>query len=97
MRRLVITDEAARQLNNQIDYLLDRDASMAARELCRRVSGFVANTLTTYPASSKYIAERDLWESWIPGTKLIVWYRFDPELLTVISFCHTSQDREAGP
>jgi plasmid stabilization system protein ParE len=93
MRRVVLTDEAASQLESQIDYLLDKNAEAAARALRLRVSQFIGDTLATYPASGKFIAEQDLWESWIPGTRLVAWYKFDEDVLTLITFWHTSRDR----
>lgn len=94
MRRVCLTDEAASRLEAQIDYLIDHDALAAARALRCRVGDYIEHTLASYPASGKVLSARDLWEVWIPGTRLIVWYQFDDSVVTIITFWHTSQDRE---
>jgi plasmid stabilization system protein ParE len=97
MRRIVLTDEANQRLNDQIDYLLERDATAPAKALRARVGDFVTHTLAPFPATGKYIVDRDLWESWIPGTRLVVWYQFTDEVLIVTTFWHTSQNRWSAP
>ena len=59
-----------------------------------RVSKFFPLTLSMFPATGHLIAERDLWEVWVPRTKLVVWYRFSDTAITVMTFWHTSQDRQ---
>jgi hypothetical protein len=60
-----------------------------------RVETFLAKTLAEYPRNGCLIVERQLWETWIPRTKLVVWYTFSEAELVVLTFWHTSQDRPA--
>ena len=66
-----------------------------AEDLKIRVDEFLSLTLANYPRNGRFIAERDLWETWIPGTKLVVWYTFTDDELVAITFWHTSQNRPA--
>lgn len=93
MRRLVFTDQAADRFEAQIDDLIDRHANAAARSLRTRVSDYIRYSLLPFPATGKYIQGRDIWEVWSPGTRLVVWYQFDDDIVTLITFWHTSQDR----
>ena len=93
-RRLVFSPVAERDLNRHIDYLIDQHAIVAAEQLNQRVAAFLSMTLSAYPRTGRLAKEPDLWESWIPGTKLIVWYEFTDEELNVVRFWHTAQQRQ---
>lgn len=96
MRRLVLTDEANRRLQSQIDFLLDRHRTQDARVLRQRVASYLSNSLAHFPKTGTFIAKRRLWESWIPGTRIVAWYQFDEDTLTVLTFWNTSQDRQSS-
>jgi plasmid stabilization system protein ParE len=93
MRTPVFTDEASIKLDAQIDYLIARHAERAAKTLSTRVDQFLNRTLCNYPATGKFLENQNLWESWIPGTRLVLWYQFDDDVLTIISVCNTSEGR----
>jgi hypothetical protein len=93
MRTPVFTDEAFQKLDAQIDYLISRHAERAAMALSQRVDHFLNRTICSYPATRKFLDHQNLWESWIPGTKLVLWYQFDDDVLTVISVWNTSEGR----
>ncbi len=93
--RIVFDPRAADELEGQIDYLLEQHARAAAARLEARCMAFLETFLVTYPRSGKFIAEASVWETWIPGTRLVVWYRFSVEELQIIRIWHASQVREA--
>ena len=93
MRDYVFTTEAETALESHVDYLLDQYAFRAAQELLTHIEIFVARTLCLFPAMGQRIEQKDLWETWIPGTRIVLWYRFDDEMVTVITLWHTAQDR----
>ena len=95
MRQVVLSDEASQQLENQINFLLDRNSLQAAKALRKRFGEFLSSTLSMFPGTGHYVASRNLWESWVPKTRMIVWYQFDDATLTVITVWHSAQDREA--
>jgi plasmid stabilization system protein ParE len=94
MRQLRFTPEAEQTLAAQISYLIDQGAVGAAETLKTRVESFLATTLAEYPRNGRLIAQRQIWETWIPRTRLVVWYTFTDDVLVVITFWHTSQDRQ---
>ena len=96
MRRYVLTKEAESALDSQIDYLIAQGAQTAAQNLLNRIHNFLADTLCQFPATGRHLMLRDLWEIWIPGTRQILWYRFDEQIVTVIATWHTSQNRSVN-
>ena len=92
--RIVFDPRAAEDLVSQIDYLVDHDALRAAARLKLRCDAFFEDFLARHPRAGKHIAERDIWETWIPGTRLVVWYRFIDGELQIIRIWHVAQDRE---
>ena len=93
MRTVRLTPEAERALGDQVDYLVAKDAPMVAHAMAARVETFLTQTLAAYPRTGRHIVERDLWETWIPNTRLVAWYLFDANELTVLTFGHTAQER----
>ncbi len=91
--KVVLAREAAERLEAQIAYLTRAGASAAAERLRHRVMSFLANHLAHAPRSGRRLEDRDLWEMWIPRTRLVLWYRIEPERIVVATVWHTSQDR----
>ena len=94
--KIIIAPRARRELGNQLGYLVDQGSIASARRLERRISTFLADTLSRHPRFGNFIAERDIWETWIPGTRIVIWYRFTDEELQVVRVWHTSQNRPQG-
>ena len=94
MRRHAFAPRAQRDLQSQIDYLNDQGAFDAAEKLLARIEQFVAQFLTAHPKTGIYLAHRDLWETWVPRTRLVLWYRFTDTTLEIARVWHTSQDRQ---
>jgi plasmid stabilization system protein ParE len=93
MRRWVLDQQAETNLRAQLDYLIERGAVNAAEKLSARVKSFLRDFLTIYPATGAFLGHRDLWETWIPRTRLVLWYRFTETELQVVRVWHTSQVR----
>lgn len=94
MRACRFSPMAERELNVQIDYLLIQGAFRPAEALALRVESFVSRFLIQYPRGGRFISDRDLWEIWIPGTRLVLWYRFTDEDLDVVRVWHVAQNRD---
>lgn len=89
---IVIWQPAAQsKLEAQVDYLIEHHAPLAAERLRIRVLEYIADTLALFPQTGAYIGARDLYEVWIPHTKVVIWYRFDDQTVTIIDLWHTSQ------
>lgn len=94
MRSHVFAPRAQRDLRSQIDYLNDQCAFDAAERLLTRIEQFVANFLAVHPKTGVYLDHRGLWETWVPHTRLVLWYRFTDTTLEIARVWHTSQDRQ---
>ncbi len=97
MRRWVLDRQAEADLQAQLDYLIERGAVGAAERLSTRVKSFLRDFLTVYPATGVFLDHRGLWETWIPRTRLVLWYRFTDTELQVVRVWHTARDRRALP
>ena len=93
--KIVIAPSARRDRAHQWGYLIEQGAARAAVRLERRLTAFLTNTLAAYPRTGTYIGVRDLWETWVPKTRLVVWYRFTADELQIVRVWHTAQDRHA--
>jgi plasmid stabilization system protein ParE len=93
---VVLSPEAAERLEAQIAYLRDVGAVAAAERLRTRVMQFLSRHLAKFPRTGRRLRERDLWEMWIPRTRLVVWYRIESERVLVVTVWHTSQERSAA-
>jgi len=76
MRRWVLDWQAEADLQAQLDYLIERDAVEAAERLFARIKSFLRDFLTVYPGTGVFLDHRGLRETWIPRTRLVLWYRF---------------------
>jgi plasmid stabilization system protein ParE len=92
--KLVLSPRAQRDLDRQLQYLIDQDAASPARALKTRVMSFLGSTLAKHPRIGLPIEHRDLYETWIPGTRIVIWYRITPTTIEVARFWHTAQDRD---
>ena len=91
--KLVVAPSAARDLANQLGYLVDQGAGEAADNLEQRLTTFLSTTLAAFPRTGTPLHSRGLWETWVPKTRLVVWYRFTADELQIVRVWHTSQDR----
>lgn len=92
--KITFDPRAADELAGQLDYLIERNALAAAVRLEARCTTFLENFLTSHPRAGKFIAAANIWETLIPGTRLIVWYRFTSDELQIIRIWHTAQKRQ---
>lgn len=93
MRRIVFDPVAAAELASQIDYLITRHATKAARDLETRIRSFLIDHLARFPATGRKLRDRNLFEFPIPRTKLVIWYRFTDHELQIVHVWHSAQDR----
>ena len=91
--KVVVSPEAAERLETQIAFLRDAEAFDAAERLRVRVMSFLANHLARFPRTGRPLKDRNLWEMWVPRTRLVLWYRIEQEQIVVATVWHASQDR----
>ena len=97
MRSWVLDRQAEADLQAQLDYLTEHGAVDAAARLSARIKAFLRDYLTVYPATGIFLDHRRLWETWVPRTRLVVWYRFTDTEVQVARIWHTAQDRQSAP
>jgi plasmid stabilization system protein ParE len=96
--KVVLSPEAVERFEAQVAYLMSMDATDAAEWLRLRVIDFLSNHLAHFPRSGRRLAGRDVWEIWIPRTRLVLWYQIEQERVVIVTAWHTSQDRaRSGP
>jgi plasmid stabilization system protein ParE len=61
------------------------------------VLSFLLNHLARFPRTGRRLEDRDLWEMWIPRTRLVLWYRIEADQIEIATVWHTSQDRRSAP
>jgi plasmid stabilization system protein ParE len=93
---VILAPEAAERLEEQIAYLRDVGAEAAAERLRARVLSFLLNHLARFPRTGRRVKGRDLWEMWIPRTRLVLWYRIEADRIEIATVWHTSQDRRSA-
>jgi plasmid stabilization system protein ParE len=93
--KIAIAPAARRDLERQLTYLIDHNAAPAARRLEQRLVTFIERTLAAYPRAGTFVGHRNVWEIWIPGTRLVLWYRFTSDELQIVRVWHSAQDRDA--
>lgn len=96
MRSYVFAPRARRDLRLQINWLNDQGAFDAADRLLVRIEDFVSQFLTLHPRTGTFLAHRDLWETWVPQTRLVLWYRFTASTVEIARVWHTSQHRQGS-
>jgi plasmid stabilization system protein ParE len=94
--KVELSAEAVERLEAQIAYLRDAQASQAADRLRKRVMDFLSNHLSTAPRTGRWLEERRPWETWIPRTRLVLWYRIEGKRILVVTVWHTSQDHASA-
>ena len=95
--KVTIAPRARRELGTQLGYLVDRGAVARARWLENRLSHYLSTTVAAYPRTGTYLTHRDLWETWVPRTPFVLWYRFSAAELQVVRLWHGSQNRQVAP
>lgn len=60
--RITFNPRAAVELETQIDYLIERDALVAAARLKARCDEFFEKFLARHPRTGRFIADRQIWE-----------------------------------
>ncbi len=95
--KLELSREATERLEDQIAYLVDAGSPRAADRLRERVTSFLSNHLAHFPRTGRRLERGDLWETWIPRTRLVVWYRIEQDRVLVATVWHASQDRSGDP
>ena len=94
--KLIFTPRAERDLANQLEFGERRFGREVARQTLERVRAFLKQTLVKYPKTGFYHPAIQSFETWIPGTPFIIFYRIDEtdDAIKVLALYHHAQNRE---
>ena len=95
--KLVITPRAEDDLANKFDFGERRFGRAVAERTLKRVHDYLATTLLAHPRTGLYHPEIKSFETWIPKTPFVVFYRLDDDAgaLIVLAPYHHAQLRSA--
>lgn len=93
--RLVMTRRAEINLANQYDYGVRTFGATTANRTLERLNTYLSKTLLCHPRTNTYHPEYDVYETWIPRTPFVIFYRIDVQVdeLVVLALFHYAQDR----
>lgn len=94
--KVVLSPEASNRLESQIAYLRDAGAEVAAEALRMRVMPFLSKHINRFPRIGRWLHDCNLWEMWIPGSRIVLWYRIESNHIEIVTAWHTAQNRSAA-
>ena len=87
--------DATTDLQDYLDYILERNARAAAR-MAERVLA-VEEIIRQWPESASFDRDAGVYERWIPGSRLKLLYVFEGDMVEIIAAFHTSRDPDTKP
>lgn len=92
--KVLFTETAASQIETQIAYIATEGSVDAALRVKDRILSFIYGFLTVYPKASRFIEEKAFYETMIPRTNFVLFYRLEePDILRVLALFHARQKR----
>ncbi len=92
--RVLFTETFARQLEAQISYIAKKASVDVAHRMKDRVLNHVFAFLSANPEASRFIQEHAIFESVIPNTNYVLFYRLEePDILRILALFHDRQQR----
>jgi len=85
---IILTSTFQRHIGAAYDYGVQRFGQKTAERTYRRVIGHIENTLQTYPRTGRWRDDIGCFQSWVPRTPFVVFYRTvgkDLERLALVS------------
>lgn len=95
--RVIFTPRARADLRRHLAYGKERFGARVAEKTLERLESFIATLLAPYPRTARYDAEIDAYESWVPRTPFVVFFRVEcaSRILRILAIRHHAQDRAA--
>ena len=90
--RIRWTDDAAADLQNHLDYILERNPRAAAR-LAERVLA-TEKLICDWPQAAPFDGALGVHECWIAGSRLKLIYHIEGDTIEIVAAFHTSRDPE---
>ena len=93
--KVVYVPRAERQIANHLARGIERFGARDAARTIRRLRSYVRLTLAQYPKTSRYHPSIDAYESWVPGTPFVIYYRIELAIIRVVAVFHHGQDHSS--
>lgn len=95
--RVLLSARVEADIARQLQFGADRFGPSVAERTFARVDAFIFQFLAVSPYAGKYLDDRGIYETWIPRTPFVIFYRVDAETdtITVLALFHHAQDRAA--
>ena len=93
--KVVFTPRAEADLARHLDYGIQHFGRPVAERTLRRLITYLDPFLVTYPRTATFHPEIDAFETWVPKTPFVIFFRLHPEhdILRVLAIFHHAQDR----
>jgi plasmid stabilization system protein ParE len=93
--KIVYTPRAELHIEILLAQGIERFGVRVAAGKMKRLRSFLRQTVGHFPRTSRYHANIDTFETWVPGTPFIVYYRLENSdaLIRVVAVFHHGKDR----
>jgi plasmid stabilization system protein ParE len=93
--KIVYAPRAERQIEILLAIGVERFGAKDAARAISRMRKFIRQTVGHFPRTSRYHANIDAFETWVPGTPFIVYYRLEDaaRLIRVVAVFHHGKDQ----
>jgi plasmid stabilization system protein ParE len=92
---LVIAPRAEQDIKGQLEFGVRTFGRETAERTLEKIFDFLEGVLVQFPRSGNFNPETKTFETWIPKTPFVVFYRLDQQKndLIVVALFHHAQDR----
>jgi len=89
---VIYSPEFQRQIASQYEYGLQRFGSTTATKTYRKTISYIENTIQAYPRTGHWRADIACFQTWVPKTPFVIFYRTAGADLEVLALFNGSQD-----
>jgi plasmid stabilization system protein ParE len=95
MMNLVLAPRAEQDINDQLAFGTERFGRATSERTLQKIFDYLENVLVHFPRSATFNPDTKTFETWIPKTPFVVFYRLDEQKndLIVVALFHHAQDR----
>jgi plasmid stabilization system protein ParE len=93
--KVVFAPRAEADLGRHLAYGIERFGQTVAARTLRRLMNYLDPFLVSYPRTATYHPDIDAFETWVPKTPFVIFFRIEPDrdVFRVLAVFHHAQDR----
>jgi plasmid stabilization system protein ParE len=93
--KVVFAPRAEADLAHHFSYGIRRFGQAVAERTLERLKNYLDPFLVNYPRTATFIPEINAFETWVPKTPFVIFFRIEPDhdVLRVLAIFHHAQDR----